>query len=158
MTVVQWPQVPPNPFPKPDPDTWKNPMSPDDLLSCYRNTLEWQRQELHRRTYEVNKLKEKIMLYHDELEKLRAGQPQSAYEVLLMFANDPAQDVKLRMRAAEACVQYERPKLSATIQQIHTDSGIAARMEAANKRRLELVHRDVAPDKAIWPVIDAEPA
>lgn len=131
--VIDWPDVPPNPVPKPDFAAWDKPATRDDLIGLYKHSLEWQRQEILRKNYEISALRERLVAYHEELAKVRAGTPHSAFEVLLLLANDPTQPANVRLRAAESIVQLERPKLSATVNTNHNLS-IASRLDARAPR------------------------
>lgn len=62
------------------------------------------------------------------------GVRRSAYEVLLDIANDVTCDDGTRIRAAEAAAQYERPKLSAAINQTTTISSIGDELDRARQR------------------------
>jgi hypothetical protein len=149
--VIDWPKVPPNPIQRPVSPPEGQPVAPTVLIKLYEHTVAWQHHELQRKNYEVEKMRGLVYAYHAELEKLREGQPNSAYEVLRMFANDPAQPAPLRLRAAEACVQYERPKLTASYNQNRTVSDIGSRMEAAKQRLIEQERIAIAPDRPVWP-------
>src|SRR5215469_11001165 len=131
--MIEWPTVPPNPVPVP-PLRSGDPISDEQLVKLYDHTVRWQREELTRKDMMICALRDKVYAFHEEIEKLRAGRPQSAFEVLTMLANDPGQPAQLRLRAAEACVQFERPKLVATFNQNQNVSGIGERMDAARKR------------------------
>jgi len=115
----------------------------------YEHTVQWQHHELHRKNYEINQLKERLCAYHDELTKVRKGQPRSAFDVLLLLANDPNQPPNVRLRAAEAIVQFERPKLSATVN-TNRNVSIGARLDLAAHRHLEAERAAIAPDRPIW--------
>lgn len=144
--VIDWPTAPPNPVPKPEVPLEGQAIPTDQLIPLYANTVRWQHQELLRKNYEINKLKERVCAYHDELTKTRDGTPRSAYEVLLLLANDPTEPANVRLRAAEAIVQFERPKLSATMSNNinHNVAEIGTRLDSARRR--------IAAHKPIWPV------
>lgn len=139
--VIDWPNVPPNPLPRPECPPEGQPIPQEVLLKLYEQTVQWQHNELWRKNYEINALRERVCTYHDELEKVRAGAPHSAFDVLLLLANDPTQPANVRLRAAEAIVQLERPKLSATVN-TNANLSIAARLDAMGRGRLTLVPRD----------------
>ena len=146
--VLEWPIVPPNPIPKPQPVEGQ-PITPDELLKLYENTVRWQHHELLRKNAEVTQLRDRVMEYHAELAKLREGTPHSAYEVLLMLANDPSEPSSLRLRAAEAVVQCERPRLVASVNTNVNRRDWGNQLEAAKAR--------VASHRPIYPmVIDGE--
>ena len=145
--VIDWPKIPPNPVPKPQTPPEGQPLPPDVLLKLYDHTVQWQHQELLRKNYEINQLRDRVCTYHDELTKLREGQPHSAYEVLLMLANDPTQPANMRLRAAEAIVQFERPKLTANVN-TNRNLNLASRLDELGRRRLE-----IAANRPIWPAV-----
>ena len=62
------------------------------------------------------------------------AEPQDAMAILLAIANDPAQPASVRLRAAEACVGYERPKLSSSVQRNENVYSIGDELDAARKR------------------------
>ena len=62
------------------------------------------------------------------------GVRRSAYEVLLDIANDPSRDDGARIRAAEAAAQYERPKLTASINQNTNITSIGDELDRARQR------------------------
>jgi len=157
--VIDWPKAPPNPVQKPETPPEGQAIPRDVLIKLYEHTVAWQHHELLRKNYEVNKLKESICEYHEEVSKLREGQPRSAYEILLLLANDPTQPVNVRLRAAEACVQYERPKLTANFNANQNVNDIGTRLEAARARKLETERLAIGPDRPVWPTTaEAEPA
>src|SRR5678815_5796242 len=122
------PPLPPNPVEKPDLSKWDRPPSPDILITLQKQVMEWQHHEIRRRDIELSRLRDEVAVLRKELETVRDGQPRSAYEVLLLLANDPAQPSATRLRAAEACIGYERPKLSATMTQ-NTNLNIGERID-----------------------------
>ena len=82
--------------------------------------------------------------------RLRSQQPLLG--VLRELAIDPAVPPHIRLKAAEAGVQYEQPKLSATLTHF-SGSGIGARFDAKAARKRELDHLKVieggrSPDAA----------
>jgi len=62
------------------------------------------------------------------------GVRRTAYEVLLDIANDVTVDDGTRIRAAEAAAQYERPKLSAAINQNTNITSIGDELDRARQR------------------------
>jgi len=115
----------------------------DDLIKLYSQTVRWQHQELLRKNYEIRELRDRAQALHDELTTVRDGQPRSAYEVLLLLANDPTQPASTRLRAAEACIGFERPKLSATMSHNTNVTDIGGKLDEARRR--------IASHKPIWP-------
>lgn len=160
---IDWPAAPPNPVEKPVCPDNLDAIPKDDLIKLYSQTVRWQHQELLRKNYEVRELRDRVSALNDELTKTRDGQPRSAFEVLLLLANDPTQPPATRLRAAEACIGFERPKLSATISR-NTNLNIGDRMDAITAARkqaeMEAARRRIASNKPIWPaaVVDAEGA
>lgn len=80
-----------------------------------------------------------------EAEREAAARAQAAvgvrrlgYEVLLDIANDPLQDAGARVRAAEAAAQYERPKLTASINQNTNITSIGDELDRARARMTTL--------------------
>src|SRR5438067_4531134 len=70
-----------------------------------------------------------------EIARLRSG--QTLYEVLREIAIDPAVPPHVRLKAAEAGVAYERPRLSASVSVFGEMSGIGARLDRFNQQRKE---------------------
>src|ERR1051326_3834779 len=128
--VIDWPKAPPNPIPKPEKLQPPFVIKTDDLIKLYEQTCRWQYHELYRKNYEIERLKERVITMHEELTKMREGQPHSAYELLLVRANAPTQPTTVRLRAAEAIVGFERPKLSASVNRNITSS-IGEQLDAA---------------------------
>lgn len=156
--MIDWPKVPANPIPKPQAPPEGQPIATPVLIRLYEATVAWQHHEIQRKNYEVNALRAKVCEYHEELMKLREGKPRSAYEILIMLANDPTQQVNVRLRAAEACVQFERPKLSASMNHnTNVAAGIGDRLDAIRARKLETERLALAPNRPVWPA-EAEPA
>lgn len=149
QNAIDWPAAPPNPVEKPVCPADLDAIPKDDLIKLYSQTVRWQHQELLRKNYEVRELRDRVQALHDELTKTRDGQPRSAYEVLLLLANDPTQNAATRLRAAEAIIAFERPKLSATVTHNTNVSNIGDRLDSAR--------RQIAAHKPIWPaaVVDA---
>jgi hypothetical protein len=81
-----------------------------------------------------------------EIARLRSN--QSLLDVLREIAIDPAVPPHLRLKAAEAGVQYEVPRLSASISQSFGFRGIGERMHEARKRREAEHLRLVEPAEA----------
>jgi hypothetical protein len=142
--VIDWPNAPPNPIPKPERPV-ASVLPTNDLIRLYEQTVRWQYEEMRRKNYEIAGLRDRVISYHEELTKMREGEPRSAYEVLQMIANDPTQPVGTRLRAAEAIVGFERPKLSASVNKNIT-GGIGAQLDRLNQERVAL-----APHRPIWP-------
>jgi len=170
QNAIDWPAAPPNPVEKPVYPANIEAIPVNDLIKLYEQTVRWQHQELLRKNYEVRELRDRVQVLHDELTKTRDGQPRSAYEVLLLLANDPSQNAATRLRAAEAIIGYERPKLSATMTQ-NTNLNIGDRLiastaakKAADAARQEAemdrARRQIAANKPIWPaaVVEGEGA
>ena len=67
-----------------------------------------------------------------EIARLRSE--QSLFDVLREIAIDPACPHHVRLKAAEAGVIYERPKLSATVAMFGGIEGIGARLDRLNRR------------------------
>lgn len=67
-----------------------------------------------------------------EIARLRSE--QSLYDVLREIAIDPAVPPHVRLKAAEAGVSYERPKLSASVSVFGGVHGIGAALDRANKK------------------------
>jgi hypothetical protein len=65
-------------------------------------------------------------------EIVRLRSEQSLYDVLREIAIDPEVPPHVRLKAAEAGVAYERPKLSASVSMVG-GLGIGARLEAFNQ-------------------------
>ena len=164
------PPLPPNPVEKPDLSKWDRPPSPDVLITLQKQVMEWQHHEIRRRDIELSRLRDEVVVLRKELATVRDGQPRSAYEVLLLLANDPSHPPATRLRAAEAIIGYERPKLSATMNQ-NTNLNIGDRLIASNAARkaadaarqaaeMDQARRQIAAHKPIWPaaVVDAEGA
>lgn len=74
-------------------------------------------------------------------------EPQDAYTILLQIANDPNQPAATRLRAAEACVGYERPRLSSSINENRNVISIGEELDRARKRL----------QRGDGPIIDMEP-
>lgn len=140
---IEWPTAPPNPVEKPVCPADLDAIPKDELIKLYSQTVRWQHQELLRKNYEIRELRDRMAAFHDELRVVRNGQPRSAYEVLLLLANDPTQSAATRLRAAEACIAFERPKLSATMSHNTNITDIGSRMDEARRR--------IAANKPIWP-------
>jgi hypothetical protein len=129
------------------------------LITLQKQVMEWQFHEIRRRDIELSRLRDENAKLRSELEKVRDGQPRSAFEVLLMLANDPTQPPATRLRAAEACIAFERPKLSATTalnKNVNLDIG--GRLDRLASEGLERARRSIAANKPIWPApVDLEP-
>jgi hypothetical protein len=67
-----------------------------------------------------------------EIARLRSG--QTLYEVLREIAIDPAVPAHVRLKAAEAGVAYERPRLSASVSMVG-EMGIGAKLDFFNRQR-----------------------
>ena len=155
--VIDWPKAPPNPLPKPERPV-ASVLPTNDLIRLYEQTCRWQYEEMRRKNYEIAQLKERVITYHEELAKVREGEPRSAYEVLQMIANDPEQPVNTRLRAAEAIVGFERPKLSASVNK-NLSGSIGDRLDYFNQQRVERARQSIAPDRPVWsPESEPEPA
>jgi len=150
------PPLPPNPVEKPDLSKWDRPPAPDVLITLQKQVMEWQFHEIRRRDIELSRLRDEVATLRRELETVRDGQPRSAYEVLLMLANDPAQPPATRLRAAEACIGFERPKLTASVNH-NTTRNIGDKLDA---ERMDRARRQIAAHKPIWPaaVVEGEGA
>ena len=115
------------------------PVPAEELVKLQANTIEWQNQELLRKNRDIKQLRDRVAELHEEITKLRKGAPASAYDVLLMIANDPAAPLRDRRSAAEAAVQFERPKLSATMSHnTNVHAGLADALDAAKRREARL--------------------
>jgi hypothetical protein len=75
-----------------------------------------------------------------EIARLRSE--QSLYDVLREIAIDPAVPPHVRLKAAEAGVQFERPKLSATVAMF---GGIGDRLDARKRERLRVIESEPEP-------------
>jgi hypothetical protein len=137
---VEWPSVAPNPLPKPRKPPGIENLSDGQLIDLCRATVQWQQQEMIRNHAEAAALRKLVLAYHDEAEQLRnvGGVRRSAYEILLDIANDPSRDDGARIRAAEAAAQYERPKLSAAINQTTNITSIGDELDRARQRMTTL--------------------
>jgi hypothetical protein len=78
-------------------------------------------------------------------------EPQDAMAILLQIANDPTQPAATRLRAAEACVGYERPRLSSSVNENRNVISIGEELDRARKR----IQRGEGPSEG--PIIDMEP-
>jgi hypothetical protein len=89
---------------------------------------------------EVGILVQHIRDLRAENERLRSDQP--LLSVLRELALDPTVPAHVRLRAAEAGVQYETPKLSASVSQIGISRmNIGERMDEAHRRLREAEQR-----------------
>jgi len=163
QNAIDWPAAPPNPVEKPTYPANIEAIPTKDLIKLYEQTVRWQHQELLRKNYEVRELRDRVQMLHDELETVRDGYPRSAYEVLLLLANDPTQNAATRLRAAEACIGYERPKLTASVSH-NTTRNIGDKLDAERidraRQQMEQARRQIAANKPIWPaaVVEGEGA
>ena len=73
--------------------------------------------------------------------------PMDAMAILLQIANDPTQPAATRLRAAEACVGYERPRLSSSVNENRNVISIGEELDRARKRI----------QRGDGPIIDMEP-
>ena len=89
--------------------------------------------------------------YGDRVEQVLSvdatGDPQDAMAILLQIANDPSQPAATRLRAAEACVGYERPRLSSSVNENRNVISIGEELDRARKRL----------QRGDGPIIDMEP-
>ena len=60
--------------------------------------------------------------------------PEDAMAVLLRIANDGEQPVTTRLRAAEAALGYQQPKLSSSVNRNENVISIGDELDAARKR------------------------
>jgi len=105
--------------------------------------------QIDTRKWVASKLKPKR--YGDRVEQIMTvdagAEPQDAMAVLQAIANDPAQDVNVRLRAAEAALGYQQPKLSSSINRNENVVSIGEELDRARKR----IQRGEGP------IIDMEP-
>jgi len=89
--------------------------------------------------------------YGDRVEQIlsveASAEPQDAMAILLQIANDPTQPAATRLRAAEACVGYERPRLSSSVNENRNVISIGEELDRARKRI----------QRGDGPIIDMEP-
>ena len=89
--------------------------------------------------------------YGDRVEQVvtvdATSDPMDAMAILLQIANDPTQPAATRLRAAEACVGYERPRLSSSVNENRNVISIGEELDRARKRI----------QRGDGPIIDMEP-
>src|SRR4051794_33875712 len=114
---IPWPKIRSALEERPRLPTTRIEQSVETMTAYYQAMIEWQKQENLRNHKLIGSLRALVERYYNESESLQAsrGARRTAYEVLMDIANDPTKDDIVRIKAASEAAQYDRPKLTASI-------------------------------------------
>lgn len=133
---IPWPKIRSAIEERPRLPTTRIEQSVETMTAYYQAMIEWQKQENLRNYKMIGSLRALVERYYNESESLQAsrGVRRTAYEVLMDIANDPTKDDVVRIKAASEAAQYDRPKLTASINRNENVLNIGDELDRARDR------------------------